>query len=128
MGTSTNATICYGVDFGDQLPWAENEGFCDELEDKDIDRYEYEEALDHFLGPDHGLEIVVHCSSECREYILALKDVGHVASRGYPVEFEPAEMWKEVLRREGARESLLRAMKKFGCDDNPSCILCSYWS
>lgn len=96
MGVSTDGQIWFGIDFeeGDETLARAMKNYL--LENKII-----EEEDDYFDDPDDindpdeyfysipedirkGIELVTHCSGECRMYVICIEESSKYASRGYP--------------------------------------------
>lgn len=137
MGVSTDASICYGIDLGDDWYDCLTESIQNELDEKDLDLSEWVEAkwveMQGVVAPSEEysdqtaeaystywakkrevlatcpVEVISHCHYEDPMYIVALRGTEQRASRGYPVEFNPAELstaydlseWEKVLSEFG---------------------------
>ncbi len=151
MGTSTNGQICYGIAFeeGYEFPWNTTHGdindwwlsVCgykptEELYDSDgnyldgqeppreqIERY-FDERRAFAEAHPMPVELVNYCSGECAMYVLAVPSSVIIARRGYPEEFDPAQLNVTLLDV----DALLQFCKAHNIEtSDPKWFLTSYW-
>jgi len=145
MGVSTDAILCWGIDLGEETPWAdkaEELGFdTDDLEDffafvfcgvekpkeawvADGENESYSaywkakrEALKAY-----GVELVTHCSYDYPMHILAISASETRANRGDPQTITSLDVnpeWSPKLKE---------ACEKLGIDpEDGQWVLCSLW-
>lgn len=154
MGTSTDGQICYGIAFDEdyEFPWdAERDheieswwiyrvhGFKHSTELFDSSgnylngREPSREEVSKYFAESrafkdaHPVPVVLinYCSAEYPMYILAAPGTVHVARRGFPAEFNPADL---VVSHE-ARAALLQFCTDHGIPvhEDPKWLLSSYW-
>ena len=121
MGTSTNGQICFGIMFEEdfEFPWTSADdsdiddwwiyqvhGFKHDIELYDehgnhIDgKQPSRDDLEKYYGPKRAFEaahplpvkLVNYCSGDCAMYILSIPSSVRSARRGYPEEFNPADL------------------------------------
>ena len=110
MGVSTDAKIAFGINLGEELP----ENFTEEIQEGDsFDFDEWWLNENSFPAWKEGMsdtestkywadraamidtcpvELILHCSYDYAEYILAVRGTHLSASRGYPEAFNPANL------------------------------------
>lgn len=103
MSTSTDAIICFGVEFED-----------DDIEDWNEDEW-LSEKYDTKL-----LSVVRHCHDDEPMYIVSVRGTYVKAWRGDPRAFDVQEMSKHIT------QEALDELRKIS-DKEPKWFLCSYW-
>jgi hypothetical protein len=143
MGTSTNATVAFGFDLGEELPEAwrtedDSDGSFDwddivaaesgvvapvgEYDSSDPAWPKYWDATRKAVAK-FPFTLIHHCSGDCPMYFLAVNGTEQVARRGYP---------EKLKRVEFAQHETIAAMRAF-CDKHgiewqePAWHLFSYW-
>lgn len=161
MGQSTDAILCFGVPLPEdlELPWQDDDEEDDaDIEDwwrkltgwvppcepfvdgeyapgfsqNDPRIREYFDSRRRWLDQ-HPLpiELIGHCSSECRMYVVALPGTLRCASRGYPELIALSELLRETeVVPMSFYEFLDTHLPEWRdwCADGPQWILCSDWS
>jgi hypothetical protein len=152
MSVSTDAILCYGIDYGDkgEFPWGKYEsrewyyevhlGYQPPFQVYDSDGHYLnevepdEQTLHDYFAHRHEFEkahpmpfeVVTHCSNGYPEFIIAVPGTVITASRGYPESISLLD-----LRR--IEESCLWVemnffLKSVGVETRmPQWILASYW-
>ena len=117
MGVNTDAGICFGVDFGEELP-----EYFEQFEDEDDDGW----GAPYNFNEQEGLpvEIITHCSGDFPYYILAFKNTEHSACRGYPVTIEPHTLKVKPESIQKMKDFFKQADIEWQA---PSWLLYSYW-
>lgn len=123
MSQSTDAILCYGIDFGEDLPW---EDFDEESDNEDaaIEKNPLGAMACGYVDSIEGVTLIGHCSDGCRMYILAIADSEMRAYRGDPKTVEHIDIkldWDEKL---------LGLLKKHDIetDAKPAWLLASDWT
>lgn len=137
MGTSTDAILCYGIDFEEDLPKVLQD-FRDENDDFDLGNFlakdiglEYteENGVEYFakvreLEKSCPVELVWHCSYNCPMFIMAIKGTEIKAFRGYPEKIDLEFMNISDERINKAKEWF----EKYNIEwQEPKWLLCSMW-
>jgi hypothetical protein len=142
MGTSTNATVAFGFDLGEELP----EAWRDDTEDGGFEWDDVVAAEAGLVEPNGGvytagdpawpahwdrvrkavakfpLTLIHHCSGDCPMYFLAVTGTEQVARRGSPTALKPLAVTNEQIT------ALATFCKKHGIEfQGPTWHLFSYW-
>ncbi|HTR76954.1 MAG TPA: hypothetical protein VMH39_02550 [Gemmatimonadaceae bacterium] len=118
MGVSTDAKLVYGFEVGEEEGDEEHDR-CAALMDDDYDTLtKVEKRL--------GAELVYHCSDECTEYILGLKETYVRAWRGHPKDVDVGTF--AAMSRDKMDAKLVEIAAALGLKAKPGrWLLCSYW-
>lgn len=87
MGKSTDAILLYGIDFGIDVPWAEEKY-----------NFDWKDWWEEVREREIEVDIVTHCSNEAPAYIISVKGTSRKASRGYPLKITLNDMRYEKFR------------------------------
>lgn len=141
MGTSTNATVAFGIDLGEELPeaWRKDEeegGFewavlaaADSGVPPPSGDYNGNDpawpaywAAQRKAVADFPVTLVTHCSGDYPMYFLAINGTEVTASRGTPVKLD-----QQVVSRASV-EAMQQFCLKHGIDwQEPAWHIFSYW-
>ena len=143
MSTSTDAILCYGVEFeeGYEFPWDDAEGEFEGFEEwwtlqcgvsapkvpySPESKEEYNKYWDikREKMEECPVELVLHCSGEYPMYIIAAKGSVTTAYRGTPVTVSPLGFDKTSEYHTAVAE-FVDKYEIFG--PRPDWLLCSYW-
>lgn len=118
MGVSTDAKLIYGFEVGEEEGDEAHER-CKKLMDGDYSTLtKAEKKL--------GVELVYHCSDQCTEYIVGIRETYVRAWRGHPKEV-PVEKFAQMSSSE-MDVRLVEIAEALGLKPKPGrWLLCSYW-
>lgn len=133
MGQSTNGTLVFGIDFGEELP-----EFLEEYSEDGDDWWEFTDAISGVEKDDpegwdkrskfresHVADLVLYCSGEYPMYILAVNGTETTVRRGDVEEIDPAKMTvsPEVIQK------FKDFCGEYGVEwEEPRWLLCSMWN
>lgn len=154
MGVSTDAILCYGINYGDKIdfPWNEVGKHYEDWYYEDVLGYKppseiYDESGEYINGVkpsqdkineyyDHRrafrkshpmpFDVVTHCSDGYPERIIAVPGTVTTASRGYPETIVPSKLVE--IENTCSWVEMLDFLKEHGVEvEQPQWILASYW-
>jgi len=131
MGVSTDGIIVYGIQFEDgELPWSGNDDIEEWWNEEtgfkgsvNSDSY-YDDIRAHQQKNPMPVEVVWHCSYDYPMFILSLPGKSISASRGYPTEFNPAELTVTEAEHKVLKDFCEKYDIKYTV---PKWVVCSMW-